>query len=84
MPKRPRRPRDPNALAFQIVQLATGNTAPEAEPEKNPHAVALGRMGGVKGGKARAASLTKKERTESARKAALARWKPKKGKGRTL
>lgn len=83
MPKRPRRPRDPNALAFNVVQLATGEAQPEPEPEKNPHAVALGRMGGFKGGKARAASLTKRQRTESARKAAVARWKVKKKNGRT-
>jgi hypothetical protein len=41
---------------------------------KNPHAVALGKMGGTKGGKARAAKLTPEERSESARKAVLARW----------
>jgi hypothetical protein len=74
MPKRPRRPRDPNALAFQVVRLATGEAKPEPEPEKNPHAVALGRMGGAKGGKARAARMSKKERSASARKAAKVRW----------
>ena len=42
--------------------------------EKNPHAMALGKMGGSKGGKSRAASLTPEERSASARKAALARW----------
>lgn len=42
--------------------------------EKNPHAVALGKMGGSKGGKKRAARLTPEQRSESARKAALARW----------
>jgi hypothetical protein len=42
--------------------------------EKNPHAIALGKMGGSKGGKARAARLTPEERSASARKAALARW----------
>jgi hypothetical protein len=42
--------------------------------EKNPHAMALGKMGGAKGGKTRAARLTPEERTSSARKAALARW----------
>jgi hypothetical protein len=42
--------------------------------EKNPAAVELGRRGGLKGGKARAAKMTKEERTESARKAANARW----------
>ena len=42
--------------------------------KKNPHAVALGKMGGSKGGKTRAARLTPEERSASARKAALARW----------
>jgi hypothetical protein len=42
--------------------------------EKNPAAVELGRRGGLKGGKARAAKMTKEERIESARKAANARW----------
>jgi hypothetical protein len=42
--------------------------------EKNPHAMALGKMGGSKGGKTRAARLTPEERSTSARKAALARW----------
>jgi hypothetical protein len=42
--------------------------------EKNPHAVALGKMGGSKGGRTRAARLTPEERSASARKAALARW----------
>lgn len=47
----------------------------EPEPKKNPAAVALGRLGGLKGGKARAKKLTKKQRSEIARKAARARWK---------
>jgi hypothetical protein len=41
---------------------------------KNPHAVALGRLGGLKGGKARTAKLTPQERRDLARKAGLARW----------
>ena len=45
------------------------------EKEKNPAAVALGRLGGLKGGKARAKKLSKEKRQEIARKAALARWK---------
>jgi hypothetical protein len=45
-----------------------------AMKEKNPHAVALGKMGGSKGGKKRAARLTPEQRSASARKAALARW----------
>lgn len=75
MPKRPRKlPRDPNARAFEIVRLATGEAVLPEEPAKNPHAVALGKMGGAKGGKARAANMTKKARTASAKKAARARW----------
>jgi hypothetical protein len=46
---------------------------------KNPHAVALGRQGGLKGGRARARKLTPEERQASARKAARARWGPPKG-----
>jgi hypothetical protein len=42
--------------------------------KKNPHAVALGRKGGLKGGHARAATMTAEERSESARKAVSARW----------
>ena len=45
-----------------------------SEDRKDPHAVELGRRGGLKGGKARAAKLTKEERIESARRAAQARW----------
>jgi hypothetical protein len=75
VPKRPRKlPRDPNARAFEIVRLATGEAVLPEEQAKNPHAVALGKLGGVKGGKARALRMTKKERTASAKKAALARW----------
>lgn len=80
MPERPRRPRDPNELAFQIVQEATGEAPPQEpkpEREKNPAAVALGKLGGKKGGAARAAKMTPEERAESARKAAEARWKKK-------
>jgi len=78
MPKRSRKlPRNPNARAFEIVRLATGEAPPEPDPDagKNPHAVALGRMGGKLGGKARAAGMTKKERVASAKKAAKARWR---------
>lgn len=73
MPKRSRKPRpnDPNELADSVVREATG----QKPREKNPAAVALGRLGGLKGGKIRAARLSKKRRTEIARKAALARWK---------
>lgn len=46
----------------------------EAQPEKNPHAVALGRVGGKKGGRARAEKLSADQRSEIARRAAVARW----------
>jgi len=61
---------DVNTLAAAIVGQATG----QPMPEKNPAAVALGRLGGLKGGKARAAKLTVKERVAIAKKAARARW----------
>jgi hypothetical protein len=73
MPKRSST--DLNQTAYNIVQQATGQAAPAPKPEKNPAAVALGRLGGLKGGKARAAKLSKKSRSEIAKKAASARWK---------
>ena len=81
MPKRSSKaPRgDLNTVAFNIVQQATGQAPPIPKPEKNPAAVALGRLGGIKGGKARAASLTKAQRSEIAKKAAKTRWAPKEG-----
>jgi hypothetical protein len=70
---------DPNVSAFSIVQQATGQTTPRPasspKPQKNPAAVALGRLGGLKGGKARAKILTQKQRSEIAKIAAEARWK---------
>lgn len=77
MPDRSRkkRPVDPNRRAHQIVQEATGQAPEEEESKKNPAAVALGRLGGLKGGKARAAKMTPEERSEAASKAAQARWK---------
>jgi len=75
MPKRSRTPRDLNQLAASIVGRATGQIEPE-DPDagKDPAAVALGRKGGLKGGKARAKAMKPEERRESARKAARARW----------
>jgi hypothetical protein len=77
MPKRSsNRPRDVNRLAATIVDEATGN-APKTDPDegKDPAAVALGRRGGLKGGKARAEKMTAKQRSEAARRAAQARWR---------
>ncbi len=72
---------DVNVTAFDILRAVTGEPteAPakkkRSEPEKNPAAVALGRLGGLKGGKARAEKLSTKKRSEIAKKAAQARWK---------
>lgn len=75
MPDRSRRPRDANELAKQIVGEAVGDEPPyDPEAGKDPAAVALGRKGGLKGGKARAAKMSPEERSEAARKAAAARW----------
>ncbi|MCX5999655.1 MAG: hypothetical protein NTU41_08735 [Chloroflexi bacterium] len=62
--------------AFRVVQEATKEPEqPEVKPEgKNPHAVALGRLGGLKGGKSRANNLTPEQRKEIAKRAAQARW----------
>lgn len=76
MPDRSRkRPADVNELARRLVDEATGE-APPFDPDegKDPAAVALGRKGGLKGGKARAAKMTAEQRSAAARKAAAARW----------
>lgn len=65
-----RKPADVNRLAASIVEEATE----ERKPKKNPAAVALGRLGGKKGGPARAKKLTAEQRREIARKAAAIRW----------
>jgi hypothetical protein len=81
MPDRSRkRPRDANQLGKLIVDIATGETDDTpANDGKDPAAVALGRKGGLKGGKARAESMTAEQRKEAARRAAAARWKPDRG-----
>lgn len=81
---------DPNVIAHDILQAITGEpagttsvkkepaeepTKKKTQPEKNPAAVALGRLGGLKGGKARAEKLSAKKRADIAKKAARARWK---------
>ncbi len=81
MPRKKKRDHDFAVNAFRVVQEATGQIEPkpkEPKPElaegKNPHAVALGRLGGLKGGKARLVKITPEKRSEIARKAALKRW----------
>ena len=70
------RPKDVNQLAKFITDIATGETEDTVKPDdgKNPAAVALGRLGGKVGGKARANSLTPERRKEIAAKAAAKRW----------
>lgn len=70
--KNPRK--DLNENAFSIVQQATGEAPSPADDGKNQAAVELGRLGGKKGGKARAEALTPEQRSAIARKAAQARW----------
>ncbi len=65
---------DANQLAASIVARATGTPR---KHRKNPAAVALGRRGGLKGGIARAESLSPEERSSIAKRAAAARWKGK-------
>lgn len=73
-----KRPRDPNQLGKMIVDISIGDVedrAPTPEEQgKDPAAVSLGRRGGLKGGRARANKLSKKQRAEIARRAALSRW----------
>jgi hypothetical protein len=76
--KHPKRPRDLNQWAKRMVDIATGavddrEPTPE-EQGKDPAAVSLGRRGGLKGGKARAASMSPEQRSEIAKKAAAKRW----------
>lgn len=72
--RKPKRPTDLNRLAADIVSEATGEKKPAPESDKNSAAVELGRLGGLKGGPARAAKLSAKKRSEIAKKAAAARW----------
>jgi hypothetical protein len=68
---------DPIVAAFEVVEKLTGGTRSPRKPrpaQKNAAAVSLGRLGGLKGGKARAAKLSPEQRSEIARRAAAARW----------
>lgn len=81
MPKRSsKRQNDRQELSRQVLDSIVPDAEPQkpaddAKPEKNPAAVALGRLGGLKGGKARAKKLTAKKRSEIAKMAAAARWR---------
>lgn len=76
MATKSKRPRDANQLAKFITDLATGEVElPKTDEGKDPAAVALGRKGGLKGGKARAKRLSAHRRSEIAKKAATTRWK---------
>ena len=79
MPKRSSKkpPADPNQAAAWIVASLSGQNPPPIEG-KNPAAMALGRLGGLKGGKARAKKLSKDRRSQIARQAAVTRWKARK------
>jgi hypothetical protein len=73
-----KRPTDPNQLAKLMVDIAAGEVSDsvlDGPAKKNPAAVALGRLGGKRGGKARADKLTPEQRKEIASKAAASRWK---------
>lgn len=82
MPKRSSKQKDTQQLARSVLDKIVPDAEPvEAapeEPKKNPAAVALGRLGGLKGGKARAARLSATKRKQIAKKAAAARWSKKK------
>ncbi len=82
--KKPKLPADVNQRGKAIVDFLTGSddAVPDGKPleatkkpDKDPAAVSLGRRGGLKGGKARAESLTPEQRSEIAKKAAMKRWK---------
>jgi hypothetical protein len=71
-PRKHKKNEDVNEAAFRVVREATEKHDPQRP--KNPAAVALGRLGASKGGKARAAKLSAKRRAQIARKAAMKRW----------
>lgn len=80
-PKHPKRPKDFSQAAKFVIDAATGTgeSSHQAtrDADKNPMAMALGRAGGLKGGKARARKMSPEERRQIALKAARARWETK-------
>ena len=81
MPKRSSKGTPSNSYEFagSIVESAASESNTVNKKEKNPAAVALGHLGGLKGGPARAKKLNKKRRSEIAAKAAQARWQKSRG-----
>lgn len=75
MTRTPKRPRDANQLSKMVVDIATGAAEDEHESATLEPMAALGRSGGLKGGRARAAALSPEKRADIARQAAAARWK---------
>ena len=75
MEKHPKRPRDASQLAKLMVDIASGEAVDPVPTEKDPAAVARGRAGGLKGGKARAEKLTPEARQRQAVKAVRSRWR---------
>jgi hypothetical protein len=76
MPRRASKREDTNETAARVVALSTGQPPPKLrrKKRKNPAAVALGKLGGSKGGKARAANLSAEDRKAIAKLGAHARW----------
>jgi hypothetical protein len=70
--------RDFTQVAKDIIDKVTGNIPPDLPDTRNPHAVALSKLGASKGGKARAKNLSAKRRKEIAKKAIAARWRNRK------
>jgi hypothetical protein len=75
MATKPKRPRDPNQLAKLILDMTTGEVANDSPKAPETPGTAARRKGGVKGGKARAGTMSASRRKTIARKAALARWR---------
>lgn len=78
-PKREGKAHDFTTIARRVVEQAIGekldgSPLEDKDKGKNPAAVALGKLGGAKGGKARAAALSSRRRKQIAKKAAKARW----------
>lgn len=74
MRKRSSKTPDVNELAHSMMEAIAKGKIPQTDDGKNPLAVALGRLGGLRGGPARAAKMTREQLSASARKAARARW----------